>query len=551
MDKHALDIDKNIVGRYALGGALTGASAAALLNLVKMIRQMQKSRSSALEPTQTDEGTIVLTLPPGKTAEVVGPETKIKNVVGTKRSTHTGPKRTSQHSRPDGTFGFKTKAAVAGWPTLTASALAAIGGAGTGAYVVNEVVRRRRQKQLEDELEAAKQEYLDMLQASSVGKTAEVLDNLFGVYTKKTADSERTFGMLNIPVAAAALMTILGGGGVAYITKKILDEKLRESRQRGLDIPKVRRIVFQTAPGAPGAKKASVEDLACAQASLCVMLDAMDSKTRILEHPDVKSAMHKIKTSAGTLIKKAQDIDELMAYFKDNPQVRSMITRAAMETHPFLKHLRFATRVPGLSNLADSMFYKKLRGAFPKAAEEMDKVGIGAGALIAGDILGDVIGTKAMSGSVAKDVIAEMNKQREQRENEQTVLAPENIQDVIDLKAKDPNAQAYLDANKARILQMLQRMHQQGLLEAKAAQDMPYGPKVDRVKAVGGRIGGAVGALAGIKPGLLAAVLLRVLLNAKRPGMGTAIAGAGGGALAGGLLGRGIGRAVVPAKRET
>jgi len=50
------------VGRYALGGLAGGAGVAAALNLVHMLKRLSADRKQK-DPTETDEGTIVLTLP--------------------------------------------------------------------------------------------------------------------------------------------------------------------------------------------------------------------------------------------------------------------------------------------------------------------------------------------------------------------------------------------------------------------------------------------------------------------------------------------------------
>ena len=61
--KLPLGIKAETVARYLAGGALAGAGTAAAINLVQLIKEMDRRRAEAKQPSETDESTIVLTLP--------------------------------------------------------------------------------------------------------------------------------------------------------------------------------------------------------------------------------------------------------------------------------------------------------------------------------------------------------------------------------------------------------------------------------------------------------------------------------------------------------
>ena len=130
------EVRPEVVGRYALGGALTGAGAAAALNLVHLLRDLNKKREAAQQPAQTGKDTIVLTIP--KRGEVKDKSSGMitKSTKAPQESTimREMVSRNNQVIQDNGRYGMKTMMKKkADWPTLTASLLAA-GGAGTLGY---------------------------------------------------------------------------------------------------------------------------------------------------------------------------------------------------------------------------------------------------------------------------------------------------------------------------------------------------------------------------------------------------------------------------------
>jgi len=481
MDKLALDddppatpyrvgpfeFDPSAIGRLALGGGLVGASSVALLNLARMLRDMRQEQVEANKPEDTDENTIVLTLP-RKAAEVVTDKpttvTATKSAVTT--STSTGPG--SQYRRPAGTFGNKTATA---WPTLTVGVLAGLGAMAGGAHLVNRIYQDRRERELQGDLEAARQEYLDALTG---GKTAEAVDQLLGLdgFSKEAGIT----GMLNVPLASFAIMTILGAGGAGYITKRILDEKLRETQEKGVDIPRVERIVFRSQPqlaeGVPISsdeeeKEVSAEDITMIKAAVCVMVDALDAEPRILNTPYVKDACAKAGLDKESLLKAAQDVDSLVQYLQQlretNPELQRMIVRAGMENHPTLKHFRWATNIPGVTNWAYNRAGTRAMNNPATFAEKLlPRIFGGAPEKVAAfpllsSIVGSSIAENAGRDDTAERVVALQEAKSRQKQ-------PKEEAETIDILGDDPAAEEYVDENRERIIALLEQLVRQGKL---------------------------------------------------------------------------------------
>lgn len=466
-------VDWPTVGRYAAGGAVTGAGAAALLNLIRYVRDMYKDKKERELPGGTTEDTIVLDLP-RKAAEVT------PKLTTTKTKTLIGPKTSSQPRRMDGTVGPSTLGPklAAGWPTLTLSAIAGVGGGTLGAMLVNKIYQERRHKQLEEELRATQEQYMTNLPQ----KASEFMPGLFDLPMTKQADSSSVFGYLNYPLAAMALLGLMGTGGAAYITKRVLDEKLRQATEEGLDLPKVKRIVFRTQPEtAEPAKIASADDIECVKAALGVMLDRLDSTTKVLNTDYVKQAMDKANTCATTLMKEAGDIDTLMEHLQGTPELRKMIVRASMESHPLLKHFKWAYNLPLVQGMADKAMYSRIGGALnsqPKMQDSARMIGGSEGHVnmasaekqaqgLAGSALAGMVGS-TISGQAARqqlvDALAEAEKSIELERQRKKKLPPDVAASQVELEASDPAAKEYLAANKQKVLKVLRNMAASGKL---------------------------------------------------------------------------------------
>jgi len=455
MNKQAfLDINKTTVGRAALGGAVAGGSAMALLNLFRRAKEMSDERKALLHEPETDEDTIVIRLPPKASECTCTKPTKVTAVETTRRGEASGNGKQFRRVM-DGTFGTKT---ASGWPTLTAATLAGGAGIGIGAHLVNKIYEKRRLKALKDELEAAQEEYMSSLQGSKMA-----VDSLFAVPMSKGAQhsESKAFGFLDYPVSMAALLALLGTGGSAYITKKVLDQQFADAESKGLDKPKLKRIVFQTQPGAKmaGHEPGTQEDIDCVTAALGVMLDKVGERTVILDKPYVKSAMEKAGTTAGTLIKMAQNTDSLIEYMRGNPELRKMIQNAYIEQHPKYNKFKFLTKLPGAGRFMDNKLYAALQRLPGTQAPEVAKQA--APTSLSGMMLSSVVGQRiGDKDSNPEEIAAAVIKAQEAKEqaSKKPKVTPEEQADGVQLAADDPEAAAYLEANRERVRAILKHM---------------------------------------------------------------------------------------------
>ena len=287
---------------------------------------------------------------------------------------------------------------------------------------------------------------------------------------EKQADS--AFGLLNYPMAAMALLTILGTGGSAYLTKKVLDEKLHESQTNNLDVPKVRRIVLQSAPDVT--KQASEDEREAVAAGLVVMMDYVGGTNRFLGHPTVKSAMAQIGGNPFGLKETGnhRDWDTIMGTLKDHPDLRKSLYSLFVDytgknkMSRGLQHL--GLMLPGATQMADRRLYNTLSkvryqvppgGAkevqmAPKTAQDVASVGT--------SILGSLMGKKITGTAEDPQVLAKAIVEAEKESDRTQKLQHTKVHDTVRVEAKDPKSQEYLEHNKARIQGLVRRLAQEG-----------------------------------------------------------------------------------------
>lgn len=463
MTKIALDIDPAIVGRQAVGGALVGGSTAALVNLLHSVLQAHQERKKRLRGLETDENTIVLTLP-NKTAEIAAPAVAPK--LEQTKSGDFMVQRDKAQSRETGSgrygpklvLGDKTAAAT-GWPTLTAAALAAIGGGTAGAAFVNKLYEVQRERRLKAELEAAQNEYMDLLRGGRV-KGASVIEDMFGYDADEKQADGSAFGMLNYPMAALALMTILGTGATGYLTKKVLDEKLKETEDQNLDVPKVKRIVFQTEPVADPEKMASAEEHEAVLASLMLMMDKVAGAEQFLGVPEVKAAMAEAGMTKQALYDQASNINQVWGMLLDKPDLRRALYRVGLDYTSkgparFFKQLALSTDM-GLRRAdkhVQSMFSTKAAQDVATPLASMGASLFGAGAA-----------RELLDKSLTPQELARLIVAAQEDVKHQQLLARAKAPDQVQVIAKDPTAAAFVKAHKKPIASITRRLAAEGQL---------------------------------------------------------------------------------------
>ena len=473
MNKQAINLDPATIARYAAGGAMVGGGTSAILNLAHMVRQLREERAKALKPTETDENTIVITLP--KKAEVLPADGKKATTVVNKSGSSAEDyqlNRGGKQSRKlmSQQFGPKLamdKSGATGWPTLTAATLAALGGGAGGALVINKLYEAQRERRLKQELEAAKQDYMSVLSGHPV-KGASILDETFAFDgSEKSAD---TFGMLNYPLAAAAVLTLLGGGATGYLTKKILDEKLRAANEQSTDLPKVKRIVFKTEQEPNVAKHASADDCGTILAGLMVMMDKVGGVNRFTGSPEVQEELKKAGMTAEELVKKADDFDVLTSSLEANPELRKSVLGLAnhyMTKNPMVRGLnRMGLGIPAARRAAEGKLYAaldKLHYGVPaggmsnlKVSQDVASLGLSVGS----SLLGKNLSQKAMTPEQLADVMARAQEEVKTRQLTANTKEPDEVQVI----SEGPQATKYLTTNQKKIQAVIKRLAAEGQL---------------------------------------------------------------------------------------
>jgi hypothetical protein len=410
-----------------------------------MLRRAQKERQEAIEPAETGEGTLVLTLPRKKEAaedkedkserkEKKQP-VKVK-VVHRRISMLVGPKGKHQIRHGDGQMGTK----CAGfWESVMATAAPVVGGIGTAA-IVNKLYQRYMEKKLEKKLDAAKREYLDALVQQ---KQSEYLETTF------TAPGlEKQAFTLGDVIPA---FWLLGSAGTAWLTKKILDKKLKERQEEELDIPRVQRIVFRTAPQLEeGEKAASASDMETLRGAFAVIMDRVDTDNHILDQDEVKQAMEKIGTTHRELFQMSRD-DRIFDFMAKHADFRRTLNNAAIKAHPILQKYGWDVSMQTRSIL-EALVNKKAN-AIQKRAILGTSVGDVLGGYLGGAMADD--DSQVDADQLANALIKVREKQLKQKYTQKTPAARAA---EIKLEAKDPAAQEYLSSRKDQIREMLRQM---------------------------------------------------------------------------------------------
>jgi len=483
-DDYLWNINPEILKRWMIGGASAGISLAAVTAAIRAIQDDRERRKRSLPYKDTDENTIVLTLPnksaacmeakpsegdkqgePGQpkvTDASTAVEIKVKRDGPLHREMHSNGNK--QIRRIDGTYGIK----AASWQTFTASMLGAGVGGIAGFKLVDTLMRKRHERQLKKELDSARQEYLDMLQ-----KGAGELDVAFQPLEKSAQD--RQFYTLDPVLGTAALGLLLGTGGTAYITKKLLDDKFKddsEERKRRERLARVKRIIFQTA------KSASVIDAdteagdELLKAALAVFLDIGLGEYAVMNRPEVKQALDQRSLTADDMVKLAtSDYDILMMKFQSDPELRRLMRNAAADTHPLLKLVPNALReaIIPLREQLDDKVTSGLYDAFGPNAyarrQQLEQMTNFVNQLTATREQGAMTPKQAnfgrfmlasMLGETAADALtAQPTVHKTEGESSGLPENPDADLAQMDIVSKDPDAASFVDQNREVIKEVL------------------------------------------------------------------------------------------------
>lgn len=356
-----------MVGAGALGGA--GVSAAA--SLLRSYLDLREKRRG----DETDEDTIVLTLPSGRMQEKdgsAGPSAAFDGMRDAKPGERKVTARGGTQMRENGRFGKgistdqgkpTVKSALteavpdvsSGGPDLGPNSVGTIvadtlgfAGAGLVSYeLLSRVFDKIHEHRLKKRLAAAQNAYISALSGQS--KRAEAVSAMFAPVEAAVASepAEKRAGkvidlinwisdrkslqpgvdLARYPTAAYLLALLAGTGATAYVTKKVMDREFPEEKLKK-DVNRPARIVFKTAEdgsvflaeGEPGQeKRASDETCAALAAVLPIYMDVVEGvPNRTLSAPYVKIAEANETDPAGLMkIAAAGMWQAIMAVLKD------------------------------------------------------------------------------------------------------------------------------------------------------------------------------------------------------------------------------------------
>lgn len=363
-------------------GAGTGVATAAALGLIHSIRAGMAERALAKKKTDTDEDTIVLTLPP-KTSEISGGACKqVKDTEGpvTKHGPklysktpgkqqhrdvengHFGNKVADVSQKPQGEWKQWVDDFLRTWtpePTASprqivyATLLKGLGATG-GFIAANSAYNAYRDYYLNKELNKAKKEYIDQSNPS-LSKISGFVEKAFGfedvrraILVKHAAGDEswlnnlkkglnKDWGALvGDKITAGIILAFLGTtGGTAYLTKRILDAQTKklEGDSMTFQPPKVNRIIFRTLPPSTDSAKqpllpAGVKEQPLTQeetnqvkAAFWIIHDVVSGRNILDKLPALAPVFKKHGTSVEKIAKfldKAPDVDVLGEDLKQN-----------------------------------------------------------------------------------------------------------------------------------------------------------------------------------------------------------------------------------------
>jgi hypothetical protein len=356
------------------------------------------------------------------------------------------------------------------------------------------VYQVQREKQLKSELERAKQEYMDVL--GNGMKRAEELDSLFPSFGGEKTAQDSSFGVISYPMAAAAILTILGAGGTGYLTKKILDSKVEEAEETGRDIPKVKRIVFRTQQPNEAAPPLPAAEAGAVKAAFALMLDYVGGRTDYVGATDVAAAIKKAGTTADELLTKvATDAQDTVGFLKQHPQLVDSITGKLFNDNRLKKFV--AQTAPGRA-YAIHRVGKLVNRLSPPAVKAGQASGAGGGSggvggnptaspkhvplckrvrltppwmkssqelpigTLAGKALGSLIKKEEPQPTgqdIAKDMVAQQH-----HEDTNRMLSKLKVPDTVQFEAQDPLAAKFLNANQRRIVRLVKQLAKEGTL---------------------------------------------------------------------------------------
>ncbi len=471
-----------LLGSNAAKGAYTGAGIGSLLAIINSIA-LDRERTKAFNTKdRTDKRTILLRLPSrdsdAKYAEEKPRVVRDKCVNSNKKVSADVRGRLTPGRKPscqyvhDMTHGrgeaektafglFKTKPYREAFDVLKFFA-----GAGAGYMTVKKVHDKAIQRRLERDEELARTEFIGALGGHSGIKRAA--DGALS-----GAEKQAKLDVMNV----LALMTLLGAGGSAYVTKRMLDANMENDATRSYNPPKIRRIVLKSESSGEPDQEISPKT---AQALLAVKIAELSGTRDLVVGPElVKAAqassaalsgLHNTQPSellrqrglpAGLQPQRIQPAAVLSRLFESQPEYANGVIRKFLKSRQSIGQLGFIDKLPGRTRDWATSALSKLMDIPAVGRHVRGRAATGLSDALAGMSKGAVSLPASVLASFLGSVAAKGDR-RDEADSGPAALAGDAR--TISISADDEHADTVRLAKQKKLEEAIALLQQDGLI---------------------------------------------------------------------------------------
>jgi hypothetical protein len=428
------EINYDTVAGYGVKGLAGGIGIGGIMELIRQYNAEREDAKRKKMRETTSGDTIVITLPKSPTGE------KLAETLSKMAFT---PAELEARNKVTGYTGeLPPKAPTGSKDPWSAETYALAGGAGLaglyGGYkLMSALGEKYREHMLKRKVEAAKKHHMEAVMGLMEDKTAEMqyIEDLFNyesVMKLAQAAGNQMPGTVNkeapapgagtIGLGTLYLLALLGTGGMAYGTKKVLDDRARlidKEEDESMNKPRVSRILLKSA------KYGDTElDPVDTQVALALSVLAHKRNPGYLKKANIRKEAAKLSLTPDMVVNKLNndDIADTVVMFK---------------------------KASGL--------WAELRKPFEKQA------GLSLASFLAGAAGDDYLDVNKVYKKDNTDEIAD--KVVEKIEARKLVpVQPKEVAGEIDIEAQGPQAKKYLESNRQRLAKVVKAMAHNGTL---------------------------------------------------------------------------------------
>jgi len=428
----ASEINYNTIGQYGMKGLAGGIGVGGVMELIRQINAEREDAKRKKLREQTSGETIVITLPKSPVGQ------KLANTISKFAQEDEQPIPESVLKDYAAKHNLKGKLLqnnkdlkeTWGHGTYALSGAAGLAGLYGGYKLMSALGEKYREHMLKRKLEAAKKHHMEAVMGVMGNKTAEMqyIESCFNPELLKEAQTYMP-GKVNKPagkpgagdlsVGTLYLLTLLGTGGMAYGTKKVLDDRARlidKEEDESMNKPRVSRVLLKSA------KYGDTElDPVDVKVALALSVLAHKRKSGYLKKASIRLESARISLTPDMIVNKlnAEDIADTVVQFK---------------------------QASGL--------WKELRKPFEKEG------GLSLASFLAGAAGDDYVGMVGPAQANTDEIADKVFKRIEASKSQPSKEEPGEIQ----VDAQGPEAKKYLESNRQRLAKVVKAMAINGAL---------------------------------------------------------------------------------------